>query len=173
MSLFIGLAASLAAALLLASCGGASPVSTMQSIAYGDPAKAYLGMSKQEVIACAGAPHAKYKMGAAAETLTYHYSGAGPVPAEAKPDKKKKSDDEKAEEKKKSGLFAGIDKKSDKDWTCAASLVFENDRLVRVTFAHKDAESPFAYQGKKDKEGNEAKPEPVKTCVFSLPRCLR
>jgi len=172
LNLFIGLAASLAAALLLASCGGTSPVATMQSIAYGDPAKAYLGMSKQEVITCAGAPHSRYPMGGA-ETLTYHYSGAGPVPAEAKPDKKKSSDDDKAEEKKKGGLFGGIDKKSDKNWTCAASLVFENDRLVRVTFAHKDAESPFAHQGKKDKDGNEAKPEPVKTCPFSLPRCPR
>ena len=172
MSLFIGLAASLAASLSLASCGGASPISTMQSIAYGDPAKAYLGMSKQEVIACAGPPHSKYKMGAAAETLTYHYSGAGPVPAEAKPDKKK-SDEKESEEKKKPGLFGGVEKKDDKDWTCTASLVFENDRLVRVSFAHKDVDSPFAYQSKKDKEGNEAKPEPVKTCVFSLPRCAR
>ncbi len=31
--------------------------STLQSIAYGDPAKPYLGMSKEEIIACAGAPH--------------------------------------------------------------------------------------------------------------------
>ena len=161
--------ASLAAALLLASC--ANPQATLKAVAYGDPTKPYLGMSKEEILACAGAPHAKYPIGAAAETLTYHYSGAGPVPAEPKPNKKKS--DEKSEEKKKGGLFAGVEKKGDKDWTCTASLVFENDRLVRVNFAHKDVESPFAYQAKKDKEGNEAKPEPVKTCVFSLPRCAR
>jgi len=165
--------ASLAASLLLASCGGASPVSTMQSIAYGDPTKPYLGMSKQEVIVCAGAPHSRYPMGAA-ETLTYHYSGAGPVPAEPKPDKKKSDEKASEEKKKKPGLFGGVEKKDDKDWTCTASLVFENDRLVRVSFAHKDVESPYAYQGKKDKEGNEAKPpEEIKTCVFSLPRCAR
>jgi hypothetical protein len=130
-------------------------------------------MSKQEVIACAGAPHSRYPMGAA-ETLTYHYSGAGPVPAEAKPDKKKSGEKESEEKKKKPGLFGGVEKKDDKDWTCTASLVFESDRLVRVSFAHKDVESPYAYQGKKDKEGNEAKPpEELKTCVFSLPRCAR
>jgi len=163
--------ASLAAALLLASC--ANPQATLKAVAYGDPTKPYLGMSKEEILACAGAPHAKYPIGAAAETLTYHYSGAGPVPAEAKPDKKK-SDENKSEEKKKGGLFGGIEKKGVKDWTCTASLVFENDRLVRVNFAHKDVESPYAYQAKKDKAGNEAKPpEEIKTCVFSLPRCLR
>jgi hypothetical protein len=45
-----------------------------------DPAKPYLGMSREEIVACAGEPYAKYKSGAEAETLTYHYSGAGPVP---------------------------------------------------------------------------------------------
>jgi hypothetical protein len=53
-----------------------------------DPAKPYLGMSKEAIIACAGEPYAKYKSGAEAETLTYHYSGAGPVPAA--PGEKKK-----------------------------------------------------------------------------------
>ena len=136
-----------------------------------DPARPYLGMSKDAIVACAGEPYGRYKSGANAETLTYHYSGAGPVPAEAKPDKKKSGG--KSEEKKP-GLFGGIEKKGDKDWTCTASLVFENDRLVRVNFAHKDVESPYAYQAKKDKAGNEAKPpEEIKTCVFSLPRCAR
>jgi hypothetical protein len=54
-----------------------------------DPAKPYLGMSKEAIIACAGEPYAKYRSGAEAETLTYHYSGAGPVPAPPGEKKKK------------------------------------------------------------------------------------
>ena len=53
-----------------------------------DPAKPYLGMTREAIVACAGEPYAKYKSGAEAETLTYHYSGAGPVPAP--PGQKKK-----------------------------------------------------------------------------------
>src|ERR687897_3503836 len=45
-----------------------------------DPAKPYLGMSKEAIVDCAGEHHERYKSGANAETLTYHYSGAGPVP---------------------------------------------------------------------------------------------
>ena len=56
-----------------------------------DPAKPYLGMSKEAIIACAGEPHAKFKSGADAETLTYRYSGAGPVPAPPGQKKKKGS----------------------------------------------------------------------------------
>jgi hypothetical protein len=55
-----------------------------------DPARPYLGMSKEAILACAGEPYAKYKSGADAETLTYHYSGAGPVPAPPGEKKKKK-----------------------------------------------------------------------------------
>ncbi len=50
-------------ALVLASCGGAGPQATLQSIAYGDPAKTYLGMTKDEIIACAGEPHSRYGSG--------------------------------------------------------------------------------------------------------------
>jgi hypothetical protein len=72
-----------------------------------DPAKPYLGMSKEAILACAGAPYAKYKSGADAETLTYHYSGAGPVPTP--PGEKKKKEGGLAE------LFPGGDKeKKDK-----------------------------------------------------------
>ena len=45
-----------------------------------DPAAPYLGMTKAQILACAGEPHSRFKSGAAKETLTYHYSGAGPVP---------------------------------------------------------------------------------------------
>ena len=55
-----------------------------------DPARPYLGMSKEEIIACAGEPHARYKSGSDAETLTYRYTGAGPVPPA--PGEKKKKD---------------------------------------------------------------------------------
>jgi len=154
-------------ALLVAACGGASPQSTLRSIAYGDPAKAYLGMTKSDVIACAGTPHSTYKGDAASETLTYHYSGAGPVPGEAP----------KADDKKKPGIFSNDKTKEDKSWECTASFVFENDRLVRVTFAHKDVVSPYAYQSGKsaeEREKNEQRgPQPPKTCSFSLPRCPR
>ena len=35
-----------------------------------DPAAPYLGMTKDEIIACAGEPHALFRSGAEAETLT-------------------------------------------------------------------------------------------------------
>ena len=47
-----------------------------------DPAAPYLGMTQAEIVACAGEPHARYRSGAEAETLTYRYRGEGPVPAE-------------------------------------------------------------------------------------------
>ena len=139
------------AALTAASC--ANPSATIKQIAYGDPTKPYLGMTKQELISCAGKPYSTYPSGSS-ETLTYHYTGAGPVPSEAaKPDKKK----------------------DDKNWTCTASFVFQDDRVVKITFAHKDVTSPYAYQGGKSEEErakNEAKgPQEVPTCNFSLPRC--
>jgi hypothetical protein len=160
----VALLASLAAALLLASC--ANPQATLQNIAYGNPAKPYLGMSKAEIVACAGQPHSTYKSGAQAETLTYQYSGAGPQPAA--PGASPKSDD-----KKKEGLFGDSKKKDkDKDWTCTASLVFENDRLARVSFAHKDTRSPYEWQKEKNlKKAEEMRKEGVPTCSFSLPGC--
>ena len=51
--------------------------------AAGDPAAPYLGMTKAQIIACAGEPHSRFKSAAEKETLTYHYSGGGPVPAES------------------------------------------------------------------------------------------
>ena len=161
------LLASLAASLLAAAC--ANPSATIKEIAYGDPTKPYLGMSKQELIGCAGQPYSTYPSGSSV-TLTYHYTGAGPVPGEAaKPDKKK---DDNA---KKGGLMGNMKKKDDKAWTCTASFVFENDRVTKIAFAHKDVTSPYAYQAgssEAERAKNAAKgPQEVPTCTFSLPRC--
>jgi hypothetical protein len=144
------------------------------SAAARDPAAPYLGMSQAEVIACAGEPHSRYQSGAQKETLTYHYSGEGPVPAEPA-----KSDEKKPDEKKKKSSIASIfskdkKKKGDKDWTCSASLVFESGRLIRVSFAHKDVRSPYQWQSEKDPKKAEAmRNEDVPTCTFSLPKCAR
>ena len=128
-----------------------------------DPAKPYLGMSKEEIIACAGEPYARYKSGADRETLTYRYSGASPVPA-APGEKKKKQ--------KPSLSFGGDKGKKDKGWTCSASLVFEGGRLARVSFAHKDVKSPYDWQKEKDPKKQEAlRKAGVPTCTFSLPNC--
>jgi hypothetical protein len=138
-----------------------------------DPAAPYLGMTKDEILACAGEPHARLKMGANAETLTYRYSGAGPVPAEAtKPGEKDKSKDKKSSIADLFGDKKG--KKKDKDWTCSASLKFEDGKLVSVNFAHKDVRSPYEWQAEKDPIKQEAKrKEEMPTCTFSLPRCTR
>ena len=88
---------------LAATLAGLFGSALLISAAYAaDPAKPYLGMSKEEIVACAGEPYAKYKSGAEAETLTYHYSGAGPVPAA--PGEKKKKEGGLA------GFFPGGDK---------------------------------------------------------------
>jgi hypothetical protein len=67
MRSFQVLLAGLAAALLAAAC--ANPSATLKEIAYGDPTKPYLGMTKEEILACAGQPHAEFPSGAG-ETLT-------------------------------------------------------------------------------------------------------
>jgi hypothetical protein len=137
-----------------------------------DPAAPYLGMTQAEILACAGEPHARLRMGANAETLTYHYSGAGPVPAEpAKPGEKDKSKDKKSSI---ADLFGDKKGKKNKDWTCSASLRFEDGKLVSVNFAHKDVRSPYEWQAEKDPIKQEAKrKEEMPTCTFSLPRCTR
>ncbi len=157
--------AGFAAALVIAGSAGLHINLVSAGFLSGDPAKPYLGMSKEAIIACAGEPHAKYRSGAEAETLTYHYSGAGPVPGA--PGEKKKD--------KPSFSFGGDKKdkkKGDKDWTCTASLVFENGRLARVSFAHKDVRSPYEWQSEKDPKKQEAmRKAEIPTCTFSLPRC--
>ncbi len=156
MRTFRALPAILAAGLCAAGCQ--APLSTIERTISGNPAQPYRGMSKEEIVACAGAPANSYSNGAG-ETLVYHYNGAGPVPSA---EKKKKDDG--------GSPFGG--RKSNKDWTCSASLVFEGGRLERVTFAHRDVVSP--YEQKRDPTTGEKKyvtpPEP---CNFSLPNCAR
>jgi hypothetical protein len=127
----------------------------------------YLGMTEAQIIACAGEPHSRFKSGAETKTLTYHYSGAGPVRAE-----KSKAEEKKSEEKEPESIFSKLKKKEDKNWTCSASLFFQNNKLVRVTFAHKDVRSPYQWQHEKNPEKAERmRREGVPTCTFSLPRC--
>jgi len=149
----IGLA--LLVAVLLPGCGGA-PRAQMTRIVSGNPVGPYLGKTKTEIIACAGLAFATYKT-STGENLTYHYSGAGPVPG-AQPEEKKK------------GIFGGGGKKEDKDYKCQATLNFENDRLVGATYAPRDAVSPYAT--KKDKATGEKVPVTMpEPCSFSLPQC--
>lgn len=115
-------------------------------------------MSKEEITACAGAPASSYSTNSG-ETLVYHYNGAGPVPS--------------AEKKKKDegGSILG-GRKSSKDWTCSASLVFAEGRLTRVTYAHRDVVSP--YEQKRDPTtGKKEYVTPPEPCSFSLPNCVR
>jgi hypothetical protein len=146
-------------AILAAGLGASScqaPRATFERTFF-DPAKPYVGMTKEQVIACAGAPAGRYNTNTG-ETLVYHYSGAGPVPTAAP----KKQDDAKA------NPFRS--KKSDKNYDCNASLVFEGGRLTRVTFAPRLAVSP--YETKKDPKTREKVPvEQPKPCSFSLPNC--
>jgi len=136
-------------------------------VAAHDPTSPYLGMTKSQIVACAGEPHSRFKSGAQKETLTYHYSGVGPVPAE-----KRKAEANKSEEKESKSIFSKFKKKENKNWTCSASLVFENDKLMRVTFAHKDVRSPYQWQSEKDpQKAEKMRKEGVPTCTFSLPRC--
>ncbi len=159
--------ASLAVGVTVASC--AAPVQTFERAIYGDPAKPYFGKTKAEMIACVGAPFATIKTDTA-ETLTYHYNGAGPVPGEVK---------KKADDQAQGGMFGA--KKQDKNYRCTASLVFENDRLVRVNFAprliitpytHQKNSEPKAHKAQKDDAGeksdagaagDKAKPAPAPT----------
>jgi hypothetical protein len=165
-----GLAASLGAALMLASCGGQGPVSLVTSLAEGDPTKPYIGMTLAEITACAGMPHSRYDAGDS-EVLTYHYSGEGPVPT--KPADDKKSDKNNDNDKNKPSLFS-VKKKDEQDWDCTASFVFQNDHLVRIDYAHKDVRSPYQWQSVRDqKAAEQMREQGVPTCHFSLPNCHR
>lgn len=128
-------------------CGGGSsgPEDAYKSLTRVDHGKPYLGMSKADVLRCAGQPRSKIPAGSSAETLIYHYTGTGPVPGA-----------------------------SAKNATCTASLTFEKEKLVRVSYAHKDVRSPYAYQSEDDPEKAERlRREQVPSCVFSLPQCPR
>jgi hypothetical protein len=160
------IAAGLAAA--LQACAYSGPSDTIKQLTTPDYGKRYIGMSKAEVLKCAGQPRSRISTGANSETLVYHYSGGGPVPGGgAAPKKKDKKD------KKKSGPLGGLTG-SKQNFTCVASLAFQDDRLVRVSYAHRDVRSPYAWESEKDPKKRAAmKREGVPTCVFSLPRCPR
>ena len=148
--------------LIMAAC--ASPRQSFERVVYGDPAKPYLGKTKAEIIACAGPPAGSF-LRDSGETLTYHYSGPGPVPGAAPPKKEAK---EAKDADAKPGIFGG--KKQDKSWKCVASLTFENDRLTHVTFAPHDVVSIYAE--KKDAKTGVKSPAPQpEPCTFVLPNC--
>ena len=161
----VALAGGLAVALgACAYTGPGDMVNQLTAVDYGKP---YIGMSKAEVIKCAGQPRSRIPAGPNTETLVYHYSGAGPVPGGA-------AAPEKSDKKKSSNPFSGLTRKKTGSFTCTASLVFEGDRLKRVSYASKDVRSPYDWQKVKDpKKQEEMKREGVPTCVFSLPRCPR
>jgi hypothetical protein len=164
---FVRLLPSLAATALLGSCATAveGPADMVNRITASDPTAPYIGMTKAQLLSCAGNPHSHYE-GDGTETLTYHYSGAGPVPKPASSDK---------DDKKPKGPFGGIGGNKDKgDWDCTASFVFEGDKVVRINFAHKNVDSPYAWQKIKDPDKAEkAREAGVPTCSFSLPSCPR
>jgi hypothetical protein len=134
------------AAALASGCGGGSgPEDALRQLSQIDYGKPYIGMNKDEVLRCAGQPRSRIPAGKTTETLVYHYTGSGPVPGETK---------EKA--------------------TCTASLTFEKGTLVRVSYAHMDVRSPYAWQSENDpKKAEQMRREGTPTCVFSLPRCPR
>jgi hypothetical protein len=137
--------------------GCQAPKQTFERVVYGDPGKPYLGMSKEQIIACAGQPSGSYSSNTG-ETLTYHYSGAGPVPSAPK----------KQDDSKQANPVAP--KKSDKNYDCSASLYFEGGHLAHVNFAPRLVVSP--YKEVNDPKTGEKKPVPQPTpCTFSLPNC--
>jgi len=81
------------------------------------------------------------------------------VPAE-----KSKDEEKKSEEKEPKSIFSKLKEKEDKNWTCSASLFFQNNKLVRVTFTHKDGSTRKIQRKRR-------RCEEVPTCTFSLPRC--
>jgi hypothetical protein len=132
-------------ALSAAGCGGgfSGPEQAIKDLTRVDYGKPYIGMSRQQVLKCAGQPRSRIPASGGAETLVYHYKGAGPVPGG-----------------------------TPKDATCTASLTFKHGTLIRVNYAHKEGRSPYAWQAEKDPEKQaQMKRQPLPTCVFSLPRC--
>ena len=79
------------------------------------------------------------------------------------------------DDKKQTGVFGGASGKKDKaNFDCVASFVFDGDSVVRISFAHKNVDSPYAWQKIKDPDKAEQKREEgVPTCTFTLPNCPR
>jgi len=143
----IGVAALIGGLAVLASgCAGggfSGPEQAIKDLTRVDHGKPYVGMSKQQVLSCAGQPRSRIPASGGAETLIYHYKGAGPVPGG-----------------------------TPKDATCTASLTFSDGKLIRVSYSHKEGRSPYAWQAEKDPEkAAQMRKEGTPTCVFSLPRC--
>ncbi|ODS00553.1 hypothetical protein AUC68_14985 [Methyloceanibacter methanicus] len=123
--------------------GFSGPEQAIKDLTRVDYGKPYIGMSKEQVISCAGQPRSRIPASGGAETLVYHYNGAGPVPGG-----------------------------TPKDAACTASLTFEGGKLIRVSYAHKEGRSPYAWQAEKNPEKKaQMKREEAPSCVFSLPRC--
>ncbi len=137
----------LGAAALLTACGGggSGPEDAIRELNRVDHGKPYIGMSKADVLRCAGQPRSRIPAGTNAETLIYHYSGPGPVP--------------------------GADIKNAE---CTASLTMDRGKLARVSYAHMNVRSPYQWQSERDPEkAKELRNTPVPSCTFSLPRCPR
>jgi len=151
--------------LLLAGCAsGSGPEDAFKQLTRVDYGKPYLGMTKAEVLSCAGQPRSRLPAAGGTETLVYHYSGAGPVPS-----------GDAGEAKKAGSPFGGKKKKSKGPKPeCSASLTFDKGVLVRVNYAHMNVRSPYEWQSEKSEAAQEKmRKEGVPTCVFSLPRCRR
>jgi len=149
LGLGAAVALGVALGLLLVGCGGggSGPEDAIRPLSQVDYGKPYIGMRKDEVLRCAGQPRSRIPAGTTTETLVYHYSGGGPVPSSG--DNKQKA-------------------------TCTASLTFEKGTLVRVSYAHMEVRSPYAWQSESDpKKAEELRNTEVPSCVFSLPRCPR
>jgi hypothetical protein len=145
-----------AAGAVLAACQ--APMQTIERTVKGDPGKPYYGLTKEQIIACAGQPRSTYQKGSA-ENLTYRYSGAGPIPSAA-PKKQDKPNPQNALSKPK----------EDKNFACSATLTFEQGRLTNVTYAPAQVVSP--YETKTDPKTHEKIPVPQpQPCTFSLPNC--
>ena len=161
----VGLAAGLAV-LLTACASGSGPQDMVNQLTRVDQGKPYIGMTKPEVLSCAGQPRSRIAAGPNTETLIYHYSGAGPVPQAA--------DADSGGKKKVSSPFGGKKKSKGPAAECSASLTFEKDVLVRVSYAHMNVRSPYDWQSEKNEAAQEKmREEGVPTCAFSLPRCRR
>ena len=131
-------------AILASGCAGglSGPEQAIQDLTRVDHGKPYIGMSKQQILGCVGQPRSRIPA-RGAETLVYHYKGAGPVPGG-----------------------------TPKDATCTASLTFSGGKLIRVSYSHKEGRSPYAWQNEKNPEkAAQMRKEAAPTCVFSLPRC--
>ena len=165
MALALGLAVGLAG--LLSGCASSSgPEDAFKALTRVDYGKPYIGMTKPEVLSCAGQPRSRIAAGPNTETLIYHYSGAGPVPQAA--------DADSGGKKKVSSPFGGKKKSKGPAAECSASLTFEKDVLVRVSYAHMNVRSPYDWQSEKNEAAQEKmREEGVPTCAFSLPRCRR